>query len=406
MRDHAFVGGLRALGHDVDIVPMYLPVNMDDTTQTCEAQITFGAVRLYLVDRFPCLKKIPERILRLLDHRRILGMAAGFAQSTRASGHEEMTIEMIMGEEGKFADEFEVTADYLIAQKPDLIFLPNAFLLGIASAVKAKSPSIKVVCTLQDEHVWVDAADPAYRDRTWDAVSQKSRSADMLCAHSDWYRDKIAALINIPANTITTVPLGVDPSQYARSSAAASAQTSIGYISRLCRDMGMDVLVEAYCQLLKNVACDNPPMLEFCGGYTKDDTAVVMDGRKKISAAGGLMNIRKRFDVKARSDLLSSLSVLSVPARISIAFGGFIAEAMAAGVPVVQPDGCGFAEVVAETGAGLLYSPNTPEALADALERIVKDRERRKSMSEAGIKAVLGKFNNIEMAKRALIFLN
>jgi glycosyltransferase involved in cell wall biosynthesis len=411
VRDNAMVSGLRALGHDVDIVPMYLPVNVEDTSQANGGAVMFGAVRLYLIDKFPSLKKLPQKILRLLDNRAILNMAAGFAGSTRAGGHEEMTISMIMGEEGVFADEFEVTADYLIAQKPDLIFIPNAFLLGIASAVKAKTSSIKVVCMLQDEHVWVDSSAAAYRNKTWEAVSKKSRSADMLCAHSNWYREKIAKQINISPDMISTVPLGVDPKKYVNSSlmttASAPPKISIGYISRLCRDMGMDVLAEAYCRLLRSGVCGGgSSVIEFCGGYTKDDVAVVNQSRKKISKAGGRINIRKRFDISSRINLLSSLSVLSVPTQISIAFGGFITEAMAMGVPVVQPDEGGFSEVVAETGAGLLYSPNTPEALAEALERVIRDDECRKSMAEAGIKAVAGKYNNVEMARKALGGLN
>jgi glycosyltransferase involved in cell wall biosynthesis len=406
VRDNALAAGLRALGHDVDIVPMYLPVNVEDAPRNNSGAVMFGAVRLYLIDKFPHLKKFPQKMLRLLDCRPILNMAAGFAGSTRAGGHEEMTIEMIMGEEGKFADEFEVTADYIIAQKPDLIFLPNAFLLGIASAVKAKLPSIKVVCLLQDEHVWVDASANAYRSKTWEAVSKKINCADNLCTHSNWYREKIAKLINISPDTVSTIPFGVDPKKYIASlSVTTPAQTSIGYISRLCREMGMDVLAEAYCQLLKNGICNDSSAVEFCGGYTKDDIAVVNQSRRKINDAGGRISIRKHFDMTNRTNFLSSLSLLSVPTQINIAFGGFITEAMASGVPVVQPDGGGFSEVIAETGAGLLYSPNTPEALAEALAKIIKDKNLRGSMGEAGRKAVLGKYNNEEMARQALAFL-
>jgi glycosyltransferase involved in cell wall biosynthesis len=78
---------------------------------------------------------------------------------------------------------------------------------------------------------------------------------------------------------------------------------------------------------------------------------------------------------------------------------------MAAGVPVVQPDDGGFSEVIAETRAGLLYSPNTPEALAEALEKAIRDDAARRSMSEAGRRAVLEKYNNVEMARGAVASL-
>ena len=396
VRDHALMSGFRALGHDVNAVSMYLPAKETNGADP----VMFGAVRLYLIDKFPFLKRVPEKLLCLLDRRGILDVAASFAGATRAGGHEKMTIEMIMGEEGVFADEFDKTADYLLAQKPDVIFLSNAFLLGIASAIKAKSSAVTVACMLQDEHVWVDASNAVYRDKTWEAIAKKFRSADVLYAHSNWFGEKIAAAAGIAPDAVSIIPLGVDPVRYINT--PASAQMSIGYISRLCRDMGMDTLAEAYCRLLQCGVCDSSSALEFCGGYTKDDAAVVRASRKKITRAGGRANIRKNFDINNRAALLSSVSLLSVPTRVSIALGGFIIEAMAAGVPVVQPDNGGFSEIIAETGAGRLYSPNTPEALAAALEKAVRDETSRKAMSEAGRRAVLEKYNNIEMARQAL----
>ena len=42
-------------------------------------------------------------------------------------------------------------------------------------------------------------------------------------------------------------------------------------------------------------------------------------------------------------------------------------EALASGVPVVQPRHAAFPEILADTGGGLLYDPDDPEGLADAL---------------------------------------
>jgi len=394
MRDHALISGLRALGHDVVIVPMYLPVYDNDAAGGA-APVIFGAVRLYLTDKFPPLKRAPGKLLRALDHRKVLDIAAAFAASTRPAGNEEMTISMLQGEDGPFADEFGKSAMSISSLKPDTVFISNAFLLGIASAVKTKLP-VPVVCMLQDEHLWVDSSAPEYREKIWAAVAEKCRRADALVAHSDWFRRKIAASLDIPADGISLAPLGVDPAGYTVSAARAPA-SSIGYISRLCGDMGMDILADAYCLLLKGGVCG--AALEFCGGFTGDDAKIISGCRKKISAAGGRMRVRKGFGMEARAALLSTLSALSVPARNGIAFGGFITEAMASGVPAVQPDTGGFSEIIEETGAGLLYSPNTPEALAEALERVIRDKDLRKSMAEAGRAAVERKYNHIEMAR-------
>jgi glycosyltransferase involved in cell wall biosynthesis len=382
---------------------MYLPVNEAGGNEGDAVPVMFGAVRLYLIDKFPFLKRVPDKLLGALDNSAILDLAASFAASTRAGGHEEMTIGMIKGESGPFADEFDKLSEWLLKQKPDLIFLPNAFLLGIASAVKAKS-NIPVICMLQDEHVWVDASSPEYRDKTWDIILEKCAKADMLCTHSLWYKEKFCSLTDVCAERIKVIPFGVDPAKYTLSY-GSNRQTSIGYISRLCGVLGMGVLADAYCQLLKNKKCGKP-VLEFCGGYTNDDLAVIKESRKKVASFGGEMRIHKNFSLDHRTAFLSSLSILSVPVRESIAFGGFITEAMASGVPVVQPDDGGFTEVVSETGCGVLYSPNTPEALAAALEEVLSDTDKLKLMAQAGRDAVLRKYNNVNMAQEALAFLN
>jgi colanic acid/amylovoran biosynthesis glycosyltransferase len=62
-------------------------------------------------------------------------------------------------------------------------------------------------------------------------------------------------------------------------------------------------------------------------------------------------------------------------------------EAMAYGIPVVSTTTGGIPELL-EGGAGLLVPPKDPVALADAIERLVKDFELRKRLGEAGRKRV------------------
>ena len=58
--------------------------------------------------------------------------------------------------------------------------------------------------------------------------------------------------------------------------------------------------------------------------------------------------------------------MLSVPERRPVAYGLYALEALASGVPIVEPDiGC-FPEIVEAAGGGILYAPNTAEKLADS----------------------------------------
>lgn len=406
-RDHALVAGLRAIGHSAAPIYMYLPASKKDSAHDKNAPVIFGAVRLYLIDKFPFLKKVPNVLLNLFDSRAILNIAAGFAGSTRAAGHEEMTLEMIKGLDGKFADEFEVAVKDILKFNADVITIPNAFLLGVATAVKAKSPSTKIVCMMQDEHVWTDVFREPFQSEAWRVIANKVREVDVICTHSNWYREKIAPLLNIDIDNISVIPFGVDMRAFsaAQKNNVANDNVSIGYLSRVCAELGADVLADAYCKLLRDNVCGKNSALDFCGGYTKDDLPVVNSSKKKIKLANGNLRFYKNFDTTAKRDFLSAQTVLSVPARTHIAVGGFMIEAMAAGVPMVQPNCGGFAEIINETGAGLLYSENSPDALADTLAKIITNKNTRSTMSAAGVKAVAEKYNNIEMAKQLMELL-
>ena len=77
----------------------------------------------------------------------------------------------------------------------------------------------------------------------------------------------------------------------------------------------------------------------------------------------------------------------------------FITEALAEGVPVVQPRVAAFPEVVEATGGGVLYDPNEPGALVSALESLLLDPDRARELGRRGHDAVFEKFGIDRMAK-------
>ncbi|HET7695330.1 MAG TPA: glycosyltransferase family 4 protein [Vicinamibacterales bacterium] len=60
-----------------------------------------------------------------------------------------------------------------------------------------------------------------------------------------------------------------------------------------------------------------------------------------------------------------------------------IAEALAAGVPVVATDACGIPDMVEEGRTGFLIDPAQPEMIADRLGRLLRDASLRSAMSAA-----------------------
>ena len=73
--------------------------------------------------------------------------------------------------------------------------------------------------------------------------------------------------------------------------------------------------------------------------------------------------------------------MLSVPTPYEEPKGTFLLEAMAAGVPVVQPRRGAFPEIVEKTGGGVIVPADDPAALADALLDLSKDGERLDRLS-------------------------
>ena len=101
--------------------------------------------------------------------------------------------------------------------------------------------------------------------------------------------------------------------------------------------------------------------------------------------------------------LLQSSHVLSVPTVYHEAKGLYVLEALAAGVPVVQPRHGSFPELIEATGGGLLYDPaQTSDAtgLADAIAQLMDDPDRRRRLGRAGQAAVREHFNDEVMADR------
>ncbi|MCH2388169.1 MAG: glycosyltransferase, partial [Opitutales bacterium] len=74
----------------------------------------------------------------------------------------------------------------------------------------------------------------------------------------------------------------------------------------------------------------------------------------------------------------------SVPVQYEEAFGLYGIEAMAASVPIVQPNASAFPEIIETTGGGVCVDIVGPELLAEAWQKLLQDPEGLKKMGERG----------------------
>ncbi|WP_372936446.1 hypothetical protein, partial [Mariniphaga sediminis] len=138
LRDSKYFNALRAEGHQVTKIPMYLPLFADEH-DISDVPIFYGAISTYLKQVFPVFRKAPKWFDNLLNSKPMMKLAASMAGSTRASGLEDMTISMLLGEQGKQKEELEHMVSWIAEHcKPDIIHLSNALLLGLAKRLKEK----------------------------------------------------------------------------------------------------------------------------------------------------------------------------------------------------------------------------------------------------------------------------
>jgi glycosyltransferase involved in cell wall biosynthesis len=402
MRDNELIRALRALGNDVLMVPMYLPLNVGGKGIMGDTPVFYGAVNIYLKEKIPFYRHAPVWLERLLDSELILQMAAKKSGSTRASGLEDMTISMLMGEKGRQSTELEHLTTFLKKEiKPDIVHLSNALLLGLARRLK-EDLGAAVVCSLQDENEWIDPMRAPYQQLVWDQMAERAVDVDAFIAASHYYAKLSQAQLNIPSGKLHVVYGGIDLNRYQRT-ALTFDPPIIGYLCRMSEYFGLGIIVDAYIKLKQDTRFKDIK-LYLMGGYTGDDKPFVNKMKKKLAQLNMLNDVTvfEHFEIEHRIDFLKSLSLLSVPVPGGEAFGAYQIEALAAGVPIVQPNVGGYPEFIEDTGGGILYEPNDGDHLAEALASLLVDQEHARQLGEKGRQAVLKRFSMKEMAENIL----
>ncbi len=394
LRDIALVKVLRKLGHDVLMVPLYLPLQADGIEQVSNAPIFFGGVNVYLQQKLALFRRTPRWIDQWLDSRRLLEWVGRKAGMTSARDLGETTISMLQGENGRQVKELDRLVAWLVTdwQKPDLVCLSNVLLAGLARRIKERLGT-PVVCLLQDEDGFLDGLRSPYAERAWAVIHERARDIDAFLAVSTYFAETMRRRLAVEEDCMHVARTGVALDEYSPADAPPPVPT-IGFLSRMCPNRGLETLVDAFI-LLKADARLQSARLSACGGLSVCDAPFLKRLTDKLTAAGvrddaGFLSA---FDRESRQEFLRSLTVLSVPEPEPVAYGLYVLEALAMGVPVVEPAiGC-FPEILALTGGGVLYEPNTAEKLAEALMPLLLDPQAARRLGVRGRTGMLGAFD-------------
>ena len=210
----------------------------------------------------------------------------------------ETTISMLRAEQGRQIKELNRLVEWLAAQenKPDIICLSNILLVGLAGPIK-KRLGVPVVCLLQDEDGFLDGLSPLYSDKAWRTIAERSNDVDAFIAVSKYYAQAMRERLRIDDDRVHVVYTGISLGQYESPQAAPEIPT-IGYLSRMCADRGLDTLVDAFIKLKRPERLPNA-RLRITGGRRSDDKAFIERMQQKLRSQGLLGDVEFLADFTA-----------------------------------------------------------------------------------------------------------
>lgn len=412
IHDNTLARALSARGHDVLLVPLYTPIRTDESDVSLP-RVFFGGINVYLQQKSALFRKSPWFLDRLLDRPALLRLLSRFAASTRAADLGELTLSMLRGEQGQQRKELSKLIDWLQSEaRPELICLSNSLLCGVVREIKRRL-DIPVVCCFSGEDHFLNGLTDRWRPDCLNELRQRLAQVDLFIAPSRYGAESTGQILGAPKDRIHVVPLGLDLVGYGTGRAAVARKPSagpatdapltIGYFGRICPDKGLHLLVDAFRVLRKS-----HPGLHcrlHVGGYLgRADRPYFSDLCRSV-AEWGLADAFQCVgspDRAGKIAFLDELDVFSMPTTLPETKGLSVLEALAVGVPVVEPrHGC-FPELIEATGGGLLVEPNDPTALAEGLATVLRDAELRGRLGRVGREAVHRRFGAGAMADATL----
>jgi glycosyltransferase involved in cell wall biosynthesis len=402
LRDNALAAELLSRGHDVTLLPIYTPTRTDETNVS-EEKVFFGGISMYLEQYVPPFRSSPRWLDRLWDSRAMLTWASRRSISTSPKMLGEMTVSMLRGEDGFQHKEIEKLTDWARHEpSPDVVSLPYSLLIGLAKPIK-DALNRPVCCTLQGEDLFLEGLQEPYKSQALDLIRQNIEHVDVFISVSDYYTDFMPQYLGIPREKIRVVPLGINLGGYEMKERELSQIFTIGFFARVAPEKGLHVLAEAYHRLRADERIPKAH-LEVAGYLAPEHRSYLNDIEQRMKAWGldAEFHYRGVLDRDEKIAFLRKLDLLSVPATYNEPKGIFLLEAMACGVPVVQPRRGAFTEIIENTSSGLLVEPDNIDSLASGILRIYRDEKLANELGQNGFRKVRERYSVAQMAERAL----
>jgi glycosyltransferase involved in cell wall biosynthesis len=310
---------------------------------------------------------------------------------------------MLDGRDGVLRKEFDKLIEWVRDEpRPDVVTITNSMLIGLARPL-AEALKAPVCCTLQGEALFLEGLVEPYKTQALERIWSQVAHVNRFVAISDFEARYMHEYLRIPGERISVVPLGVrvrdfEDAEGAEGAEDAEAQSAerrgaeaftIGFLGRIAPEKGLHVLADAYVRLRRKTTSANM-RLEAAGYMAAAHKPYLAAAQRTLEQAGlqHEFTYRGEVDRRGKVEFLHRLDVMSMPATYDEPKGFTLLEAMASGVPIVEPRRGALEEIVERTGGGLLVPPDDPDALADALCRLWNDRPLREQLGRRGEQGV------------------
>ena len=401
LRDNTLAAALMAAGHEVLLIPTYTPTRIDERNVS-QNRVFLGGINVFLQQRSALFRKTPWVVDRLLDFAPLLRLATRWGVSVDPAQLGGLTVSMLLGPKGFQRKEIQKLVEFLTTEfTPDIVTLPNSLLIGLAPAIKA-ALKVPICCTLQGEELFLDCLGEPFRTRSIQLIGEHAAEVDAFVAVSHFGRSMMAEYLGIDAGRIHVVPLGINFDGYQQHVDNEAEPFTIGYFARIAPEKGLHVLADAYRRLRSHPGL--PSSRLWAAGYLGPEHRGYLAQIQTQMNEGGLsghLHYHGELDRPAKLEFLRGLSVFSVPGPYADPKGLFLLEAMASGVPIVEPRRGAATEIVGTTGGGILVEPGNADALADGILTLWQNVEQRRELGARGYAGVREHYSAAGMAKRA-----